>query len=105
MPSHPTIYSGYIGENDGFSSPAPVIGPSGWTVFKSNQTEIYEVTHNLGLSHPKKQLHVVVQTMKNNVIADIQVDENSFIISTWLSDSGGSTNSDLMFIAAYYPKM
>ena len=105
MSSHPTIYSGYIGENVGFSAPAPVTGSSGWTVFKMNQTEIYEVTHNLGLTHPKEQLHVVVQPMKYKVIADIQVDENSFTISTWWSDSGGSTNSDLMFIAAYYPKM
>jgi len=77
--------------------------PAGQSSIK-NQTEIYEVTHILGLIHPQDQLHVVVQTLKYKVIADTQVDENSFTISTWWSDGGGSTGSDLMFIAAYYPK-
>jgi len=41
--------------------------------------------------------------MKYLVIAQVQVDENNFTISIWSSDSGAPTDSDLMFIAVYYP--
>ena len=103
MSSDQIIYSGYIEENEGFDSPSLFKGPPGWTVYKSEQTEIYEVTHNLELDNPENQLHVVVQTMKTFTISDVRLKKNSFIISTWLCVHEAPVSTSLMFIATYYP--
>lgn len=101
--SQPTLYSGQIGAEQGFDSPEPFNGPSGWTVFKSQQTEIYEVVHNLGLSNPQQQLHVAVTAMTPGVIANIDsVSANSFVISTWVASNQAPTATDLMFVAVYH---
>lgn len=54
------IFSGRVHAADGFDSPVPSQGPSGWTVYKEQQTEIYLITHNLGLTDPEGQLHITV---------------------------------------------
>lgn len=98
------IYSGYIEENEGFVLPSLFKGPPGWTVYKSNQTEIYQVIHNLELSNPESQLHVVVQTIKHSTISAIdKLAKNDFTISTWLSPHEASVSTSLMFVAIYYP--
>lgn len=98
------IFSGRVNANDGFNSPVPVHGPSGWTVDKKLQTEIYEITHNLGLTDPEEQLHVIVTAMKSGVVINVEdVTANSFRVSTWIGDTA-PTDSDFMFIAVYYRK-
>ena len=104
MSSDQIIFSGYIEENEGFDSPSPFNGPPGWTVYKSTQTEIYQVFHNLELYNPENQLHVVVQTIKPATISAIDnLGKNDFTISTWLSAHEASVGTNLMFIATYYP--
>ena len=53
------IYSANIEENQGFNNPVPVADIEGWTVWKQQQTEIYVIKHNLGLTNPERQLHIV----------------------------------------------
>ena len=103
MSSGQTVFIGCIGINDGFKSPEPIPGLPGWTVYKSEQTEIYEVIHNLGLTNPNEQLHVFIHTFNPDTHSEIQSAGNSFTISTWLNDSGGATGSDLTFTAVYNP--
>ncbi|WP_196159669.1 hypothetical protein [Reinekea sp. G2M2-21] len=96
-----TIFSAKLNAVDGFNEPVPVQGIPGWTVFKKRQSEIYEVTHNLGLSHPELEFQVVATPMSDNARVVVEsVDENSFTLSTWSVKSGGAMQTDLMFIAS-----
>jgi|GEM_PF-2544219 len=102
--STPQIFSGHVAAGAGFTAPAPFDGPAGWTVFKNGQTEIYEIHHNLHLSNPAKQLHVVVTSMSALVLTTVQsLAADKFVISALTSDSGAATETDLMFTAIYYP--
>lgn len=97
-----TIFSGRVNANDGFDSPAPVHGPSGWTVDKQQQTEIYTITHNLDLADPEDQLHVAVTAMGTDVVATVEeVAANTFRVSTWF-DQQLPIASDFMFVAVWY---
>jgi len=104
--ANPQIFSGYIKANAGFSTPAPFDGPSGWTVCKNGQTEIYQIRHNLHLVNPAKQMHITVTSMNAVVLPTVQsMSSDGFVITTLRSDSGAADESDLMFIAAYYPNV
>ena len=94
-----SLFSAHIEENQGFDNPVPISDIKGWTVWKQQQTEIYVIKHDLGLTDPKRQLHVVATPMEANTILVIEsIENNQFTISTWLP-SGGSKNSSFMFIA------
>ena len=98
------IFSGRVNANDGFDSPASVHGPSGWSVDKHQQTEIYEITHNLNLKDPEEQLHITVTAMKSGVVINVEdVSANSFVVSTWIGQTV-PTDSDFMFVAVCYGK-
>ena len=97
-----TIFSARIEANQGFNAPAPILDIEGWTVYKSEQTEIYTITHNLGLSSPERQMHIAATPMDINTTLAIQdIGSNSFTISTWSSDNSLPKQSAFMFIATY----
>lgn len=94
-----TIFSAKINKHDGMDTPKNIEEIPGWSVFKMEQTEVYEITHNLNLEFPEKELHVVATSMSQQirVIVD-HVDTNTFMLSTWKGlDIPAST--DLMFVA------
>jgi hypothetical protein len=98
------LFSGHLKAGDGFNAPVPFAGPAGWTVFKKTQTELYEVRHNLHLTDPAKQLHVAVTAMSVGVLPVVtKVAADTFTIETYLSANGAATETDLMFVATYYP--
>ncbi|MBW0148956.1 hypothetical protein [Marinobacter arenosus] len=93
------IYSAKVGAGEGFSSPAPLAGLAGWTVFKQQQTEIYEITHNLNLSNPESDMQVVATSMTPGVSVVVEaVNANSFRVSAWTSQLAPA-ETDFMFIA------
>lgn len=78
-----TVYAGFVGANDGFSGPAPFDGPSGWTVDKMSQTEIFKITHGLNLQNPH-ELKVTATTTNPKTVANIEsMSANSFTVSVW----------------------
>lgn len=77
------MFSGFIEANQGFNSPVSFSGPQGWTVFKQMQTEVYVVTHNLGIRDPKVHFHVTVTTDTPFIIPFVTVAENGFKVTTW----------------------
>ncbi|MCF6235986.1 MAG: hypothetical protein L3J70_06380 [Gammaproteobacteria bacterium] len=103
--SNVKTYSAYIDKHQGFNSPEPIPNIEGWTVWKMEQTEIYKITHNLELTNPEHQLHIIATPMNANTILIIDsVASNEFTISTWRSDSGRlddrfTTASSFTFIA------
>lgn len=102
--SNSRIFSANIAESEGFDTPAPIPSLPGWTVWKKGQTEIYVITHNLELSDPTRQMHIVATPKNYNAILSISsVDRNEFTVSTW-NFNGATTQSAFMFIAIYYPK-
>ena len=102
--SNSRIFSANIAESEGFDTPAPIPSLPGWTVWKKGQTEIYVITHNLELSDPTRQMHIVATPKNYNAILSISsVDRNEFTVSTW-NFNGATTRSAFMFIAIYYPK-
>ncbi|BES69258.1 hypothetical protein RE428_02760 [Marinobacter nanhaiticus D15-8W] len=96
-----TLYSAKVNAGDGFDSPAPLADISGWTVSKMGQTEIYKITHNLGLSDPERDLHVVATSMSAGVDVIVSsLDENSFTCSAWGAETT-PTQTDFMFVAVH----
>jgi hypothetical protein len=97
----PKTFSAKIEANQGFDSPEPIAGLNGWTVWKQSQTEIYVIEHNLGLSEPDRQLHIVATTMTTNTIVNIEsIESNRFRVSTWLAGSAPApVATAFMFVA------
>lgn len=106
--SNPIIYSARIERDQGTTTPPdqtpePIRDITGWAVWKHYQLEIYEIQHNLGLSEPEKQMHVVASPMENNTIVTVEeIESNGFTISTW-STAATPKASAFMFIAVHYP--
>ena len=101
--SNPRIYSAKINAQAGFDSPEPIPGLPGWTVWKQQQTEIYKIQHNLGLTSPETQLHIVATAMEINTILILQnITSNDFVISIWTPNNQAPKQSDFMFMAAHY---
>jgi len=98
------LYSGHINADDGFSAPFHFNGPPGWTVYKSNQTEIYKVTHNLHLTNPHRQLHVVVTTKEWGVDPQLGHGADSFTITMMKMPQIAPAQTDFDFVAVHYPK-
>ncbi|MBW4935857.1 hypothetical protein [Marinobacter sp. F4206] len=93
------IYSAKVEAGDGFAAPAALAGLPGWTVFKQQQTEIYEITHNLNLNDPALDMQVVATSMTPGVSVVVEsVDANSFRVSAWTSQLAAA-ETDFMFIA------
>jgi hypothetical protein len=91
-------YSGFITANEGFETPEPFDGPVGWTVYKKQQTEIFEISHHFNLKRPHR-LHVVATSSKPFTFANVeQVAANSFTISVW-TNSGAPAQTDITFVA------
>lgn len=98
------VYSGHVPQNAGFNVPASFPGPTGWTVFKMQQTEIYKITHNLHLKLPPNQLHVVVTPSKDaGITASVAHAADSFTVTLRLPNLG-AVQSDFDFVAVYYKK-
>jgi len=98
------IFSGHLNASDGMSAPVSFDGPSGWTVYKMQQTEVYQVRHNLNLSNPSAQFHVTVTGMTTWALPIVQsMSADTFNIVCRRSDNGGAMESDLMFVAVYNP--
>jgi len=100
----PAIYSGHITAQQGFSAPTSFDGPAGWTVFKQNQTEIYIVTHNLGLANPEHDLHIVATPKEPYRSLFIAAGPNSFTVQCWQMWAGveqapAPSATDFMFVA------
>ncbi|MBZ2168712.1 MULTISPECIES: hypothetical protein [Marinobacter] len=94
-----SLFSAKVNAGDGFDSPAPLADIPGWTVDKQSQTEIYVINHNLNLSSPDRDLHVVVTPMTPLCTAVVEsLDANSFRVSTWTLGEA-PTQTDFMFIA------
>jgi len=98
------VYSGHVKADDGFAAPAAFDGPPGWTVFKSNQTEIYKITHNLHLTNPSKQLHVVLTMETLDVQAQIGQSADSFTLTTLKGPGHVAAQTNFTFVAVHYPK-
>ena len=97
------VYSGFVQEDQGFSAPVPFNGPPGWTVHKSNQTEIFRITHNLHLTDPDRQLHVVVTSKKWSVMPSVQKLADAFVVTMMVMPAQASSKTDFDFVAVYYP--
>lgn len=95
------LYSAKVNAGDGFDSPAPLADIPGWTVSKMGQTEIYKITHNLGLSVPERELHVVATSMSAEATVVVSsLDADSFTIAAW-GDQTTPTQTDFMFFAVH----
>ncbi|MBW7472675.1 hypothetical protein QQF73_16455 [Marinobacter sp. M216] len=93
------IYSAKVGAGEGFSGPAPLAGLPSWTVSKQQQTEIYEITHNLNLNNPELDMQVVATSMTPGVSVVVEnVGANSFRVSAWTNQLAAA-ETDFMFIA------
>ena len=94
-------YCGFIQADQGFNGPVPFDGPTGWTVDKMGQTEIYKIHHGLNVANPNK-LRVVATTRKSLTFANVEsVTSNDITISVWSaasSNGGAPASSDFMFI-------
>lgn len=97
------VYSGHVNANDGFTSPVPFDGPAGWTVFKAQQTEIYKITHNLHLTNPARQFHVVVMPEMVNVGITISHSADVFTLTALRHTDGAPLATPFSFIAVHYP--
>jgi hypothetical protein len=97
------VYSGHVNADDGFTNPAPFDGPAGWTVFKAQQSEIYKITHNLHLTHPSKQLHVVVMPETVNVGITISQSPDAFTLTARRHTDGATLATSFSFIAVHHP--
>jgi hypothetical protein len=96
------FFSAHVDGSQGFQNPEPLADIPGWTVWKKGQTEIYEITHNLGLVNPDRQMHIVATPMKPNIKLCVEsVEKDHFTISTW---GNTSQSSSFMFIAIQYSK-
>ena len=96
-----TIYSAKINAGEGHSSPSQLADIPGWTVFKMHTTEVYEITHNLNLSDPERDLHIVATSMNSDATVVIgNLKSNSFIVNTWAPDTA-PIQADFMFIAKH----
>jgi len=98
------LYSGHINASDGFSAPVPFYGPPGWTVYKLQQTEIYRVIHNLHLTNPHKQLHVVVTTADFDVVPAVGHFADWFVVTTMKMPQLAAAQIDFDFVAVHYPR-
>jgi hypothetical protein len=96
------VYSGHVNADDGFNQPVAFNGPPGWTVFKSQQTEIYKITHNLHLTNVDKQLHVVITTRDWGVVPSVAKAADSFTITMMRISQGGLPQSDFDFVAVHH---
>ncbi len=77
------VYSGYVGQDDGFNGPVPFDGPHGWTVDKMGQTEIFKIHHGLNLKRPH-DLRVVVTTTQSMTVANVEsVTADDFTVTVW----------------------
>lgn len=96
-----SIYSAKIEANQGQVSPEPIIDIEGWTVWKQDQLEIYKIIHNLGLTNPERQMHVVATPMDTDTILIISnMESNQFTVSTW-KPGAVAKESAFMFIATH----
>lgn len=96
-----TLYSAKVNAGDGFDAPAPLADISGWTVSKMEQTEIYKITHNLGLAEPERDLHVVATSMSAEATVVVSsLDADSFTISAW-GEQTTPAQTDFMFFAVH----
>ena len=96
------VYSAVIEESQGFDNPEPIDGLEGWTVWKQSQTEIYLIKHNLGMTNPSHQLHLIAKPMNPDIILKIESNNsNQFVISTWLPGDMPAMTA-LMFCAIQY---
>lgn len=97
-----TVVSAKIDAAQGADTPAPIADIPGWEVFKMEQTEVYEIRHNLGLSEPERDMHVTATSMTAGVAVVVSpLKENSFIVSAW-GENQTPRQTDFMFIATYY---
>lgn len=93
-------FSAVIDAGAGFSEPVPVAGLAGWTVYKQGQTEIYKITHNLGLTNPALQLHIVATPMTPDTVLSIgNLSANHFVVSAWGASEFVPKETDFMFVA------
>ena len=101
-----TIFSAMIHAGAGFESPVPIEDIPGWTVDKQHQTGVYKIIHNLGLTNPLGQMHIVATPWRTNTFLTLtKVDSDYFVISSTAPNGGdgGDRETDFMFIATYYP--
>jgi hypothetical protein len=69
-----------------------------------NQTEVYKITHNLSLTNPHKQLHVVITTKEWGVQAQVFQEANHFIVTTMKEPPLVAKETEFDFIAVHYSK-
>lgn len=98
-----SFFSAHIGANQGIDNPAAIPDVQGWTVWKQSQTEIYIIKHDLGLTDPERQLHIVATPMDTETIIVVSsIESDQFTISTWAPGSIPKASA-FMFIATYRP--
>lgn len=106
--SFPKVYSARIEENQGFDAPEPIPEINGWSVFKQQNSETYIIQHNLGLSNPDRQLHIVAMPVgrpfgKFDRVLKLESNEsNQFLITTWVWPELTTLTSAFTFIAVHH---
>lgn len=97
----PEIYSAKIEQQQGLDDPSPLPDIPGWYVEKLSQTESYHIVHNMNLSDPDRQLHIVVTPQEHGTFALVSVNQsNSFTITTWGTGQDPTPkDSAFMFVA------
>jgi len=94
------IFSAKIEANQGRINPAQISEINGWTVWKMDQIELYIVKHNLGLTDPERQMHIVATPeLPDTFLTITSVESNQFTVYTWGPNSA-LKDSAFMFIAA-----
>ena len=111
-----TIFSASIaahqGETDpeqGENDPANIPEINGWKVLRQGNDEFYKIIHNLGLTDPERQMHIVAIPVAtpdthNTILTIEHVGSNDFTISTGFPMPPGDNSlmakqSAFMFIA------
>jgi hypothetical protein len=94
-----------LGKVRGFENPEPIEGLPGWTVWKEAQTEVYIVTHNLGLTNPGSQVELVAIPVDPEVRLEVfDIGANSFQLVAWKDVPGGPVPhaTDILFVLIRY---
>ncbi len=104
------VNQGETHPDQGDNDPADIPEISGWKVLKPSGTiEFYKIIHNLGLTDPERQMHIVATPVAtpdihNTILTIEHVGSNDFTISTGYPMPPGDNSlmekqSAFMFIA------
>lgn len=106
------IFSASIAVHQGDPDTVDIPEINGWKLSRPGMHEFYKITHNLGLTDPERQMHIVATPIAtpdihNTILTIEHVGSNDFTISTGFPMPPGDNSlmakqSAFMFIAVLH---